>query len=95
MSCTGIGEDILEECLAARIVVRVTDGLSLLESFQRSFREAEQNRRDFGAIALDRTGTIAWGKTSEVLLAAYHDGKRMADTLELDEGLLTGCCTAD
>ncbi len=95
VSCTGIGEDILEECLAARIVVRVTDGLSLLESFQRSFREAEQNRRDFGAIALDRTGTIAWGKTSEVLLAAYHDGKRMADTLELDEGLLTGCCTPE
>ncbi len=93
VSCTGIGEDILEECLAARIVVRVTDGLSLLESFQRSFREAEQNRRDFGAIALDRTGTIAWGKTSEVLLAAYHDGKKMSDTLELDEGLLTGCCT--
>ncbi len=95
VSCTGIGEDILEECLAARIVVRVTDGLSLLEALQRSFLEAEQNRRDFGAIALDRTGTIAWGKTSEVLLAAYHDGKQMADTLELDEGLLTGCCTPE
>lgn len=95
VSCTGIGEDILEECLAPRIVVRVTDGLSLPESFERSFREAEQNRRDFGAIALDRTGTIAWGKTSEVLLAAYHDGKQMADTLELDEGLLTGCCTPE
>ncbi|MEQ8959193.1 MAG: isoaspartyl peptidase/L-asparaginase, partial [Coleofasciculus sp. C2-GNP5-27] len=28
VSCTGIGEDIIDECFAARVVVRVTDGLS-------------------------------------------------------------------
>jgi L-asparaginase len=32
VSCTGIGEDIIDECLAARIVVRVTDGLPLAEA---------------------------------------------------------------
>lgn len=90
VSCTGIGEHIIDECLAARIVVRVTDGLSLQDAFARSFLEAEKNRRDLGAIGIDRTGAIAWGKTSEVLLAAYHDGERMGDTLELDEGMLTG-----
>ena len=91
VSCTGIGEDIIDECLAARIVVRVTDGLSLHEAMKRTFAEAHKNQRDLGAIALDRTGAIAWGKTSEVLLAAFHDGEKIGDTLESDEGTLTGC----
>jgi L-asparaginase len=82
ISCTGIGEDIINECLAARIVVRVTDGLSLQQAFERSFQESRQNQRDLGAIGLDATGAIAWGKTSEVLLAAYHTGKTLGDTLE-------------
>lgn len=82
VSCTGIGEDIIDECLAARIVVRVTDGLSLAEAMQRSFTEAQQHKRDFGAISIDATGAIAWGKTSEVLLAAYHNGVQTGDTLE-------------
>ena len=82
VSCTGIGEHIIDECLAARIVVRVTDGISLAEAMQRSFQEAKDHRRDFGAIAIDATGAIAWGKTSQVLLAAYHDGQQIGDTLE-------------
>jgi L-asparaginase len=82
VSCTGIGEDIIDECLAARIVVRVTDGLSLAEAIERSMKECQEHQRDLGAIALDATGAIAWGKTSEVLLAAYHDGKEVGDTLE-------------
>ena len=85
VSCTGIGEDIIDECLAGRIVVRVTDGLSLREAMQRSFTEARENQRDLGAIALDQTGAIAWGKTSNVLLAAYHTGYEMGDTLEMVE----------
>ncbi|HBL11104.1 MAG TPA: isoaspartyl peptidase [Cyanobacteria bacterium UBA11162] len=85
VSCTGIGEDIIDECLAPRIVVRVTDGLSLREAMQRSFTEARENQRDLGAIALDQTGAIAWGKTSNVLLAAYHTGYEMGDTLEMVE----------
>ncbi len=83
ISCTGIGEDIIDECLAAKIVVRVTDGMSLEQAFQRSFTEATQHGRDLGAIGLDATGAIAWGKTSEVLLAAYHTGDRLGDTLEM------------
>jgi len=82
VSCTGIGEDIVDEALAARIVVRVTDGLSLYAAFDRSFQEAHQRQRDLGAIGLDAAGNIAWGKTSDVLLAAYHTGDRLGDTLE-------------
>ncbi len=81
VSCTGIGEHIIDEALATRIVVRVTDGLSLSEAFDRSFAEARSRNRYFGAIGLDARGEIAWGKTSEVLLAAYHDGERIGDTL--------------
>lgn len=91
VSCTGIGEDIIDECLAARIVVRVTDGRSLLDAMTRSFAEADRNQRDLGAIALDATGAIAWGKTSEVILAAYHNGERIGDTLEIPSGTQVGC----
>ncbi|MBW4555455.1 MAG: isoaspartyl peptidase/L-asparaginase [Trichormus sp. ATA11-4-KO1] len=92
VSCTGIGEDIIDECLAAKIVVRVTDGISLKDAMQRSFTEAHQNKRDLGAIALDAHGAISWGKTSEVLLAAYHDGESIGDTLEWNDSELIGYC---
>ncbi len=91
VSCTGIGEDIIDECLATRIIIRVSDGLSLEAAFERSFSEAYQRQRDFGAIGIDATGAIAWGKTSEVLLAAYHDGEQMGDTLEMTEDPQTAC----
>jgi len=90
VSCTGIGEDIIDECLAPRIVVRVTDGLSLHQAFERSLREAHQHQCDLGAIGIDQGGAIAWGKTSEVLLAAYHTGEQIGDTLELPVGLQVG-----
>jgi len=90
VSCTGIGEDILDEALASRIVVRVTDGLSLADAFAKSFQEAATRQRDFGAIGVDHRGTLAWGKTCDVLLAAYWDGERIEDTLELPPGLQVG-----
>jgi L-asparaginase len=85
VSCTGIGEDIIDECLAARVVVRVTDGMSLEAAMQKTFDEATKNQRDLGAIALSADGAIAWGKTCQVLLAAYHDGEKIGDTLELSD----------
>jgi L-asparaginase len=90
ISCTGIGEDIINECLATRIVVRVTDGLSLQAAFEKSLQESQQNQRDLGAIGIDQTGAIAWGKTSEVLLAAYHTGEKLGDTLEWVSDSLVG-----
>ncbi|MEA5565478.1 isoaspartyl peptidase/L-asparaginase [Anabaena sp. UHCC 0399] len=91
VSCTGIGEDIIDECLAPKIVIRVTDGMSLKEAMQKSFAEAHNNKKDFGAIALDATGAIAWGKTSQIILAAFHDGEKVGDTLELPDGTEVGC----
>ncbi|MEM9163327.1 MAG: isoaspartyl peptidase/L-asparaginase [Cyanobacteria bacterium P01_F01_bin.4] len=90
VSCTGIGEDIIDECLAARVVIRVSDGLSLQQSLDRSFAEATRNGRDFGAIGLERNGMMGWGKTSDILLAAFHTGETLGDTLELPLGTQTG-----
>ncbi|MEQ9356051.1 isoaspartyl peptidase/L-asparaginase [Coleofasciculus sp. F4-SAH-05] len=89
VSCTGIGEDIIDECFAARVVVRVTDGLSLADAMERSIKEAKENRRDLGAIAIDARGAIACGKTSQILLAAYHTGHQKGDTLEMIEEVQT------
>jgi L-asparaginase len=86
VSCTGIGEDIIDECFAARLVIRVTDGLSLKEALNRSFLEATQRKRDFGAIAIDATGAIGFGKTCDVIIAAFHDGHQMGDSLEFETG---------
>jgi L-asparaginase len=81
VSCTGIGEDIIEECLAAKIVIRVTDGLTLPAAMEKSMQESRSRNRDLGAIAIAADGTICWGKTSEVILAAYHDGTEIGDTI--------------
>jgi L-asparaginase len=81
VSCTGVGEDILDESLAARIVIRVEDGLSLKAAMAKSFQEARQRRRSFGAIALSRSGEIAWDTTTDLLLAAYHDGQGIGLTI--------------
>lgn len=86
VSCTGIGEDIIDECLAARIAIRVSDGWSLQDAFRRSFSEAESRQRDLGAIGIDQNGHIAWGKTSDVILAGFHNGDRMGDCLEAASG---------
>ena len=86
VSCTGIGEDILDECLAARIVIRVSDGYTLRKAMERSFSEADDRKRDLGAIAIDATGAIAWGKTCDVILAAFHNGAEAGDSLDADKG---------
>ena len=90
VSCTGIGEDIMEECLAAKVVIRVTDGMSLAKAMEKSMSESRSRNRDLGAIAIAVDGTICWGKTSEVILAAYHDGKDIGDTIGWNNEELIG-----
>ncbi|NJK54641.1 MAG: isoaspartyl peptidase [Pleurocapsa sp. SU_5_0] len=91
VSCTGIGEDIMDECLAAKIVIRVTDGMSLPEAMEKSMKESRSRKRDLGAIAIAADGTICWGKTSEVILAAYYDGEKIGDTINWNNQDLIGC----
>lgn len=69
VSCTGIGEDIVDEALAARIVVSTDDGMSLDEAMDRAMAGARQRTRRLAAIGVDRQGNMKWGKTTELLLA--------------------------
>ena len=81
ISCTGVGEDILDEGLATRIVVRVGDGFTLQAALEKSFAEARSRQREFGAIGISHTGEIGWNTTTDVLLAAYHDGDGITLTI--------------
>jgi L-asparaginase len=94
VSATGIGEDILDACLCARICVRVTDGMSLEEALQRSFDECDDKGHSLGAIAIDADGTIGWGKTSDILLAAYRVGDTSGDTIASPIGTLVSTVNA-
>lgn len=82
ISCTGIGEDILDEGLAVRIAVRVEDGTALDLAVKRAFDEATKRSRQFGAIAIDAEGNIAWGKTTPRLWAAWHNHNTTHDSLD-------------
>lgn len=81
VSCTGVGEDILDEGLATRIVVRVEDGMTLQAAMDKTFAEAKSRQRDFGAIALSRSGEMSWSTTTDVILVAHYDGDRLVTSL--------------
>jgi L-asparaginase len=68
VSCTGLGEEIVEHALAARIVVRVDDGATLREAFQKTFREFKKLGFRAGAIGVDRSGHVEVAKTTPTIL---------------------------
>lgn len=75
ISATGIGEHILDEALAARIVTRVTDGMTLAEALQKTFKEVKRGKRLMGAIGLDAKGRPGIGYTTEELIYGWTDGQ--------------------
>lgn len=54
VSCTGVGEQILEASVASAICIRLEDGVVLEESVNRVFNR--HSEKSFGMIALDRSG---------------------------------------
>ncbi len=56
VSATGIGEEIVDDALAARLETRCRDGLSLEQAARRCFDEAVARKRTYGWIALHRNG---------------------------------------
>lgn len=58
VSCTGVGEDIVSVALAAKIVTRVTDGMSLKAASDKSFQELKELDGFAGVIAIDHSGAI-------------------------------------
>jgi L-asparaginase len=63
VSCTGIGEDIVDEAVAVRVIQRVADGAALAQAVERTFGELRARKRQLGAVALNRQGQWAWDTT--------------------------------
>ncbi|MDE4948917.1 isoaspartyl peptidase/L-asparaginase, partial [Francisella tularensis subsp. holarctica] len=78
ISCTGIGEHIINQAVAAKIAPRVKDGMSLLAAVDKSIAESDRLGDYVGLIAIDKHGNICSGSTSiSQTLDAYADGEQI------------------
>jgi L-asparaginase len=78
VSCTGSGEQIVHHAVAARIITRIEDGLSLPEAVDRTIAEANHRGYQYGLIGLDSQGTWSAQQTLGVTtLFAVHDGRQI------------------
>ncbi|WP_370900828.1 isoaspartyl peptidase/L-asparaginase [Chryseobacterium gossypii] len=75
VSCTGVGEDIVSNATAAKIVTRVTDGMSLENAFNKTFEELKAVDGFAGAIAIDRNGNIHHQDSHPTMVFASFDGE--------------------
>lgn len=75
VSCTGVGEDIVSGAVAAKIVTRVTDGITIGEAFQKTFDELKLFDGFAGAIAIDNSGNIFHQDSHPMMVFASFDGK--------------------
>lgn len=75
VSCTGVGEDIVSNATAAKVVTRVTDGLSLENALDRTFEELKEIDGFAGAIAIDAEGNIAQQDSYPTMVFASYDGE--------------------
>lgn len=75
VSCTGVGEDIVSNATAAKIVTRVTDGLSLEDAFAKTFDELKTIDGFAGAIAVDNKGNIYHQDSHPTMVFASFDGE--------------------
>ncbi|MDR2236941.1 MAG: isoaspartyl peptidase/L-asparaginase [Chryseobacterium sp.] len=75
VSCTGVGEDIVSNATAAKIVTRVTDGMSLKEAFDKTFEELKTIDGFAGAIAIDKDGNLYHQDSYPTMVFASFDGQ--------------------
>jgi len=74
VSCTGVGEDIVSNATAAKIVTRVTDGMNIREAFEKTFTELKMIDGFAGAIAIDKNGNIFHQDSHPKMVFASYDG---------------------
>ena len=74
VSLTGVGEDIVSNATAAKIVTRVTDGFSLEKAFQKTFNELLPYDGFAGAIAIDKDGNFFHQDSHPSMVFASFDG---------------------
>ncbi len=76
VSLTGVGEDIVSNATAAKIVTRVTDGFSLKDAFAKTFNELKPYDGFAGAIAIDKDGNIFHQDSHPTMVFANYDGQK-------------------
>jgi len=75
VSLTGVGEDIVSNATAAKIVTRVTDGFTLKNAFTKTFEELLPFDGFAGAIGIDILGTIFHQDSHPSMVFASFDGE--------------------
>lgn len=74
VSCTGVGEDIVSNATATKIVTRVTDGVNIENAFDRTFEELKEIKGFAGAIGIDNEGNIYHQQSYPTMVFASFDG---------------------
>ncbi len=75
VSCTGIGEHIVNQAVAAKLHTRVCDGMKLEDAVTKTIAESNNLGDYVGLISLDQEGNIEVGSTDIAqTLYAFHDG---------------------
>jgi L-asparaginase len=75
ISCTGVGEDIVNTALAAKIVTRVTDGFTLKAACDKSFSELKEIDGFAGVIGIAANGDIYHLDSHPNMVWASYDDK--------------------
>ena len=73
ISCTGVGEDIVSGAVAAKIVTRVTDGLSLQKATEKTLDEMKPYDGFAGIIGIAANGDMYHADTHPYMVWALHD----------------------
>jgi L-asparaginase len=76
VSCTGVGEDIVSNATAAKIVTRVTDGMPIAGAFAKTFEELKPYDGFAGAIAIDAQGNLYHQDSHPSMVFASFDGEK-------------------
>jgi L-asparaginase len=76
VSLTGVGEDIVSNATAAKIVTRVTDGFSIENAFEKTFAELKPYDGFAGAIGIDKQGNIFHQDSHPSMVFASFDGEK-------------------
>jgi L-asparaginase len=76
VSLTGVGEDIVSNATAAKIVTRVTDGFPLEKAFEKTFAELKPYDGFAGAIAIDKDGNMFHQDSHPSMVFASFDGEK-------------------
>ena len=76
VSLTGVGEDIVSNATATKIVTRVTDGFSIEKKKKKTFAELKPYDGFAGAIGIDKQGNIFHQDSHPSMVFASFDGEK-------------------